>query len=150
VFSEPPREQQLGAFFVVHAAKLERRVTGKARGLDRGAIEDACAFAWLALVQRPDIDLQRPGAYWWLEKVAVRRAWEHGRRQRRETPAGDFSADSPVLEPAGEEDELLDLVAERLQHADVHELLDGLHWRERRELLLYAHGLSYEEIADLS
>ena len=33
---------------------------------------------------RPDIDLERYEAYWWLYKVALREAWALGRRQRRE------------------------------------------------------------------
>ena len=32
----------------------------------------------------------------------------------------------------------------------MHEVLGRLHWRERRELLLYAHGFSYQEIATLT
>ena len=29
-------------------------------------------------------------------------------------------------------------------------MLGRLHWRERRELLLYAHGFSYQEIAQVT
>jgi DNA-directed RNA polymerase specialized sigma24 family protein len=32
----------------------------------------------------------------------------------------------------------------------MREVLGELHWRERRELLLYAHGLSYEQIAEVT
>jgi DNA-directed RNA polymerase specialized sigma24 family protein len=41
-------------------------------------------------------------------------------------------------------------VADRLECAVVREVLGELHWRERRELLLYAHGLSWEEIATVT
>jgi DNA-directed RNA polymerase specialized sigma24 family protein len=42
------------------------------------------------------------------------------------------------------------VVAERIDGATVHEVLGRLHWRERRELLLYAHGFSYDEIAQVT
>jgi DNA-directed RNA polymerase specialized sigma24 family protein len=38
----------------------------------------------------------------------------------------------------------------RVDRATVHEVLGRLHWRERRELLLYAHGFSYREIAQVT
>ena len=45
---------------------------------------------------------------------------------------------------------MVDLVSRRVAHATLRELLGELHWRERRELLLYAHGLSYREIAQVT
>ncbi len=38
----------------------------------------------------------------------------------------------------------------RVDRATVRWVLGRLHWRERRELLLYAPGFSYEEIAQVT
>ena len=46
--------------------------------------------------------------------------------------------------------DVADVVAERIEHASMREVLGRLHWRERRELALFAYGLSYEEIATLT
>ena len=43
--------------------------------------------------------------------------------------------------------DVADVVAERIEHASMREVLGRLHWRERRELALFAYGLSYDEIA---
>jgi DNA-directed RNA polymerase specialized sigma24 family protein len=50
-------------------------------------------------------------------------------------------------EPMAESEDIIDVVADRVEHATIRKVLGELHWRERRELLLYAYGLSYEEIA---
>ena len=46
--------------------------------------------------------------------------------------------------------DIADVVADRIDRATVHEVLGRLQWRERRELLLYAHGFRYQEIAQLT
>jgi RNA polymerase sigma factor (sigma-70 family) len=145
------RGEQIARFYVGNADRLRRAIAGKTIGLDASVIEDACALAWEKLLSRPDIDLNRHEAFWWLYKVALREAWALGRRERRELPAGGLSgADDDMPEPAASDADVLDVVADRVDRATVHEVLGQLHWRERRELLLYAHGLSYEEIAQVT
>jgi DNA-directed RNA polymerase specialized sigma24 family protein len=104
---------------------------------------------WEKLLQRPDIDVTRADAYRWIYKVALHRAWVIGRAVSREQPSGGLSgADDDRPEPAGHELDIVEIVADRVECATVREVLGELHWRERRELLLYAHGLSYQEIAE--
>ena len=59
-------------------------------------------------------------------------------------------ADEDSLEPVDLDSDVADVVAERIEHASMREVLGGLHWRERRELALFAYGLSYEEIATVT
>jgi hypothetical protein len=40
------------------------------------------AFAWELMCRRPDIDLDRYQAYWWMYKVVLRQAWALGRQSR--------------------------------------------------------------------
>jgi hypothetical protein len=73
-----PRQprQQISNFYRDHAARLHRGICGKTVGLEDATVEDACAAAWERMLGRPDIDLERYEAYWWLYKVALR---ERGR-----------------------------------------------------------------------
>jgi DNA-directed RNA polymerase specialized sigma24 family protein len=145
------RDEQITRFYLCHAERLRRAIARKTCGLDDAIIDDACAFAWETLLRRPDINLGRHEAYWWLYKVALRQAWALGRAQRREQPIGGLNgADEDSLEPISLDSDVADLVAEQLERASVHGVLGRLHWRERRELLLYAHGFSYQEIAKLT
>ena len=145
------RAEQLTRFYQDHAERLRRAITHKTCGLNEAIIDDACAFAWETLLGRPDIDLEHYQAYWWMYRVALRQAWALGRARRREQPMGGLNgADENSLEPASGDADVCDLVADRVDCATVHEVLGRLHWRERRELLLYAHGFSYQEIAQLT
>ena len=84
-------------------------------------------------------------------KVALRQAWALGRRRHREQPIGGLNgADEDSLEPMDLDSDVADVVAERIEHASMREVLGRLHWRERRELALFAYGLSYEEIATVT
>ena len=142
------RAEQLTDFYQSHAKRLRRAITQKTSGLNDAIIDDACAFAWETLVRRPDIGLEHYQAYWWMYRVALRQAWALGRARRREQPMGGLNgADENSLEPVALDSDVCDLVADRVDRATVHEVLGRLHWRERRELLLYAHGFSYQEIA---
>jgi len=145
------RDEQIAQFYVRHADRLRHAISAKTSGLDPMLVEDACAFAWEQLLRRPDIDLARWEAYWWVYKVALRKAWAQGRALRREQPAGGLSGtDDETPEPLGADTDLADIVADRVECAVVREVLGELHWRERRELLLYAHGLSWQEIATVT
>ena len=145
------RDEQITRFYLDHADRLRRAIAHKTGGLDNAIIDDACAFAWETLLGRPDIDLDRHEAYWWLYRVALHKAWALGRAQRREQPTGGLNgADEDALEPISLDSDIADVVADRVDRATVHEVLGRLHWRERRELLLYAHGFSYQEIAQLT
>jgi RNA polymerase sigma factor (sigma-70 family) len=145
------RDEQIARFYVRHAEQLRRAIGARNHGVDATLIDDACAFAWEKLLRRPDIDVTRYDAYRWIYKVALHHAWAMGRAMRREQPAGGLSGtDDDRPEPLGHELDLVDLVADRVDRAIVREVLLTLHWRERRELLLYAHGLSYQEIAEVT
>jgi DNA-directed RNA polymerase specialized sigma24 family protein len=145
------RDEQIAQFYLRNADRLRRAISAKTSGLDSTLIEDACAFAWENLLRRPDIDLERWEAYWWVYKVALRQAWALGRAVRREQPAGGLSGtDDESPEPRGADTDLADIAADRVECAVVREVLGELHWRERRELLLYAHGLSWQEIATVT
>src|SRR5512133_279659 len=86
-----------------------------------------------------------------LYKVALRKAWALGRRRHREQPMGGLNGvDEDSLEPLDLDSDVADVVAERIEHASMREVLGRLHWRERRELALFAYGLSYEEIATVT
>jgi hypothetical protein len=74
--------------------------------------------------RRRDIDLERPRAYWWLYKVALREAWALGRRQGREVPCGALNgADEDAPEPVALASDVVDTVADRVEHATVREVL---------------------------
>lgn len=68
-----------------------------------------------------------------------------------EQPIGGLNgADEDSLEPISLDSDVAHLVADRVDRATVHEVLGRLRWRGRRELLLHAHGFSYQEIAKLT
>jgi DNA-directed RNA polymerase specialized sigma24 family protein len=46
--------------------------------------------------------------------------------------------------------DIIDVVADRIEHATFRETLGELHWREQRELLLLASGFSYAEIMQIT
>ena len=77
-------------------------------------------------------------------------AWQKGWR-RREQPVGGMSGgDDDAAEPVDIDSDVADVVARRVEHAAVEEVLGRLHWRERRELRLFAYGLSHHEIAEFT
>jgi DNA-directed RNA polymerase specialized sigma24 family protein len=145
------RDEEITRYYLRHAERLWRSISKRTRGLDDAIIDDACAFAWETLLRRPDVDLERYEAYWWLYKVALHQAWALGRAQRRELASGGLNgADEDGLEPIDLNSDVAELVADHLELATEHGVLGQLHWRERRELLLCAYGFSYQEIAKLT
>jgi DNA-directed RNA polymerase specialized sigma24 family protein len=145
------RRQALASFFAANERYLRRSVYRHALA-DHARIEDACAFAWLKLVSRPDITLDRQG-FAWLATVAIHEAWRLP-RDEREWPAGGFlpesDRDDEVNEPAGPVSDPADLALARKLHRDRLARFACLKPRERRDLILLAGGYGYSEIAQLT
>lgn len=129
------RDQKITALYAREADHLHATVTSRIYGVDRALIEDACAFAWAALVSHPDVDPDSPTAFAWLATVAIREAW---RLAKNETANLD---ETPIEIPV--ESNVADVAIARDQLA----LLDQLKDAERIALTLFSLGLSYDEIA---
>jgi glutathione S-transferase len=67
------RRDALAAFYAAHHRHLHLRLPGWVRGISDATVADACAFAWLQLVRRDDIRLDREGLGW-LTIVAIHEA----------------------------------------------------------------------------
>jgi RNA polymerase sigma factor (sigma-70 family) len=145
------RGRELEAFYAANHRRVTRAVFSRAQRIGDATIEDACAYAWLALVRRTDVTLDARGLNW-LITVAVREAWQLG--DPPEMPVGAFLSDPEdtreVGEPSGLWSDPLDRVlALELQRERVAAFAT-LKPRERRELLLKAAGYRYHEIAALT
>ena len=126
-----------GDLIATHGARL-RAIVSQAVNTSEVNIDDACAFAWLQLMESQP---QRETVYPWLIRVAIREAWRLDRIQRR-----DESADHATLEriespTAGERTE------DRLTLEEMIATLATLHPRKRKMLLQHAAGYTVEEIA---
>jgi len=105
-------------------------------------VEDACMFAWVALLDR---ELEHPDAVrGWLYTVAVREAIKLARRSRR-TVAIPEGENGEVLEPADPRDPVL--TREVLIDAAAAVRAAGLTDRQARILGLQVLGFTYQEIA---
>jgi hypothetical protein len=146
------RREQLAAFYTSHDRLLRLRVCAGVRGVDDSVIEDACAYAWLVLVRRPDVTLDRRGLCW-LALVATQEAWRLA-STAHEAPAGAFLSapddNDELAEPAGLSDDPLERVIALETHRERVTRFAGLRPRERRDLLLQAGGYRYHEIVRLS
>jgi DNA-directed RNA polymerase specialized sigma24 family protein len=146
------RATALAAFYTRHRADLEQGVAARARNVPEATIEDACAFAWLALVRREDVTLDTRGVGW-LATVATHEAWRLAATDR-EIPAGAFLSDpdepGELREPAGPTEDPLEHTLARDQHRERVAAFATLRPRERRDLLLHAAGYAYHEIATLT
>ncbi|GEM_PF-2332506 len=147
------RREGLAEFFAANHRRLARRVGYFAHGAGGTAVDDACAYAWLQLVRRPDVDLDADG-YSWLSVVAIHEAWRLSRSDRAEQPAGLFW---PESECAGERPEPAALDADPLDRALAAELhrarvqtLAVLKPHELQALGLQALGYRYQEIVALT
>jgi DNA-directed RNA polymerase specialized sigma24 family protein len=118
----------------------------------RRLLDDGRAYAWLALVRRPDVSLDRRG-FSWLTLVAAQEIWRQCDLARRERPAGPLSLpaddDFELPEPAGLTHDPLDRILAREIHDERVQRFAALKPRERPELLLHVAGHSYPEIAAL-
>jgi hypothetical protein len=141
------RAQEIAAFYVRYASRLQRIVSAKVNAPAQ-TIEDACQNAWAMLLRREDVTLDERGAAW-LATVAIREGW-------RLTRCGEVPAtamrpgmpESPGLaadEPAADEQALA-----RIEHAERVADLRTPKESERRALCLTALGYSYNEISRLS
>jgi DNA-directed RNA polymerase specialized sigma24 family protein len=145
------RREALAIFYARCHKGLAWRVRRRARLADDTIVSDACGFAWLELVRRPDIRLDASGLSW-LTIVAVHEAIRLVRP--RERPVGSFvgaPADANELpEPMALTGDPLDrAIALETQQLRVGQFA-ALKPRERRELFLGAAGFTYREIATLT
>ena len=107
-------------------------------------IQDACAFAWSKLAQRPDVSEKvTPRVLGWLRMVAIHEAW---RLHRVERTTLSLDADPELIEHR---------VAERLELAEAAVELDRMRRvmsemprRARVIFTLRLAGFSYAEIAE--
>jgi len=95
----PDRGEQIAGFCLVHAERRRRAIAGKTSGVDAALIDDACAVACEKLLTRPDIDLKRPTAFWWLYQAPAPSVGA-GTQQRCGQPSGSLSGtDDDTPEP---------------------------------------------------
>jgi DNA-directed RNA polymerase specialized sigma24 family protein len=145
------RRDAIADFYAVHARWLRRAIRLRASVPD-ATIEEACQTAWLKLLARPDISLDRRGRNWLLV-VATREAWRAAGVPER--PAGSFigaTGNRPydAQEPPGPASDPLELaIAHELHEQRVERLADSSP-RERRDLYLHAAGYSYTELQELT
>ena len=139
-------EEQL---FRTHNEMLVRITTRAAAG-SRATAEEACQFAWLALMKsQPDRDRAFP----WLIVVARHRAWQLMRQARREIPSdGSVSTAEPETMPSSLGERTMDPVSLelRLEAREALRSLACLPERQRRPMALRLAGYSYQEICGLT
>jgi RNA polymerase sigma factor (sigma-70 family) len=115
--------------------RLLRSVRAAVRAPDE-TIEDACAFAWLQLVAtRPE---HGPRVFAWLRAVAVHEAIRLARLDRRYEGCDAEWAVDPRLPD----------VETLVEAREAGRALRSLRDRQRRILVLFLAGYSYEEIAE--
>ncbi len=152
---EEDHRARVGTFCRRHAEALVDTVARRVHA-PRATIEDACQLAWIALMRRHDIVLDRGGLAW-LRVVATREAWRLA-SAARELPAGAFQSrpagealeDGVQPEPAAEspspEEQAIAAENRRERIADLQVLKPA----ERRDLYLQALGYSYAEAAAMT
>jgi DNA-directed RNA polymerase specialized sigma24 family protein len=134
------RHRQIEDLYRVTHGHLQRIVSANVN-TSASNIDDACAFAWTQLTQRPHLELTVfPRITGWLATTAIREALRLDHADRRFQPLPDEfgngrSVSPPPLSAALETRESLD------------ELLAPATERQRRVLILVALGHSYTEIA---
>jgi DNA-directed RNA polymerase specialized sigma24 family protein len=146
------RRSALTAFYTANQRRLSAAVHARARWADDAIVDDACAYAWLQLVRRTDVTLDRRGLSW-LKLVATQEAWRQI-RPTNDRPVGLFIAEpgheDEFFEPASlHGDPLVRVLDQETQHERLARFAQ-LKPRERRDLLLQAAGYSYTEIATLT
>ncbi len=130
----------VGELYGLLARRLEQLVRLDVRAPDV-VIEDACQFAWSALLHHRD-RVQPETVMTWLVRTAVHEAFKLLRRARREF---SLEAAAEDLMPAAMGWELAPF--ELLERCERLAELGRLPARQQRALWLHALGLSYREIA---
>jgi DNA-directed RNA polymerase specialized sigma24 family protein len=133
------RRAALQTFYDTHHRRLASKVHRAVEGITPWDAEDVCGFAWLRLTHRDDITLDRRG-FAWLATVAVREGW-------RLTNAPELG---PLPDPIGLLDDPLEHALATSTHNERLQRFAQLKPRERRDLLLFAAGYSYREIAAMT
>src|SRR5690242_17793569 len=121
-------------------------------GPGNAVVDDACAYAWVQLVRRMDVQLNRHG-FAWLSTVALHEAWRMAAADR-ERPVGlfwpDAESEHELADPAGVDgDPLQRALAAELHRVRVRSIA-ALEPHERQALGLQALGYDYREIAALT
>jgi RNA polymerase sigma-70 factor (ECF subfamily) len=140
------RNEQIAAFYDLEAANLRRTVDCSVYA-PVPVVEDACQHAWCQLVAHDEIRLDR-GGFWWLYRVATRKAWDLTRRR-----AVILSLDAPITADGETVAEVLagpDDVARAAEERELIALLDQLPERERRAMFLQVVGFSISEISRMT
>jgi len=124
-------------------ARYDRLLRARVRSIvstSEANVEDACMYAWLALLRHELDEVAEP--YSWLTTIAIREAvkLERTDRRTRPLPLDEYGAMEPR---AGEELAARDLLA----HAAAIIQEAGLTGRQLRMISLQLWGLSYEQIA---
>lgn len=143
------RAAELERFYAARASALRRTVAACVTTTDDSVIDDACAYAWLTLVRRADIDLDDRGGAW-LTTVAIREGW-HLASYPRAVPSGVFRGFDPdpleLPEPPSPGLDTESVVVARSDHDRRVGLLRILTATEQRVVILQALGYAYSEIA---
>ncbi|MGO9958843.1 MAG: hypothetical protein ACLP50_23255, partial [Solirubrobacteraceae bacterium] len=134
------RQPDPSGLYRLHARALERGVAAKVRTSEQN-IQDACSFAWLALLTHTVADEHVLG---WLFIVATRQALLLAQRSQRAVPLPESDDGGSIelidpLDPIAARERLIDACA-LLEHARLSD-------RQRRMVALQAAGHSYQEIA---
>ncbi|MBE2320391.1 hypothetical protein DVA67_030790 [Solirubrobacter sp. CPCC 204708] len=146
------RRAEIADFFSANHRRLERRIGYLMPGSGNVVVDDACAYAWMQLVRRDDVALDRRG-FAWLSTVALHEAWRMA-REDRERPAGLFWPDRELEhelpDPAGLDGDPLHQALAAELHRERVKSLDALKPPQRQALGLQALGYGYHEIAALN
>lgn len=150
--ASPRRRAEIAKFYSAYHRRLQRRIGYFMAGAGNAFFDDACAYAWVQLVRRDDVRLDRRG-FAWLSTVALHEAWRMA-REDRERPVGlfwpDAESEHELPDPAGlDGDPLQRALAAELHRARVYSV-SALKPRERQALALQALGYDYHEIAALT
>ena len=123
-------------------ARYDRKLRARVRSIvttSEANVEDACMYAWLALLRHELDEVAEP--YSWLTTIAIREAVKLDRVDRRTRPL-PLDEYGPQARP-GEELAAYDLLA----HAAAIIQEAGLTARQLQMISLQLWGLSYEQIA---
>lgn len=113
----PDRTAAIEAYYRQHHQRLEGRVAARVSGLSPDLIEEACQYAWTALLRRPDVRLTHDGGgVGWLVMVATQEAWRAARPKDVPTGAYALAGDRGVIaEPGAHSSSALDEIDVRRQ-----------------------------------